>query len=314
MCGGAILANLIPPRRQGRVASSDLWPNAKFNPFESNLSRLGHADPAPLKRPLPASGDVHKETAAEKPEKRQRKNLYRGIRQRPWGKWAAEIRDPRKGVRVWLGTFNTAEEAARAYDREARKIRGKKAKVNFPNEDDHEGSYCFTPIQSSRNPPSTSFPHHQPHHAADSNISFSERSGLGFGYDLNQIGGYGSGSDGFEPVGAVNANELIIDEISGSGSGPEEGHSSTGLLCANGQEVKVKEEEEKAIEEEENEVQKLSEELMAYENFMKFYQIPYYDGQSPPPPPNAAQETVVADLWSFDDEEVVLSSVTSSAM
>nr|CAB3456057.1 unnamed protein product [Digitaria exilis] len=149
MCGGAVLADVPPPWRRRLILAGRLPPEGKklvshragsqkrahVGDFKGALekfeveSEVESEDEAQLfatKRSVVARVDVDGPNAIKK------KNQFRGIRRRPWGKWAAEIRDPNKGV--WLGTYNSPEEAAKAYDAEARKIRGKKAKVNFPDD------------------------------------------------------------------------------------------------------------------------------------------------------------------------------------
>uniref|UniRef100_A0A0E0JX06 AP2/ERF domain-containing protein n=1 Tax=Oryza punctata TaxID=4537 RepID=A0A0E0JX06_ORYPU len=80
----------------------------------------------------------------------QPKKKFRGVRQRHWGSWVSEIRHPLLKRRVWLGTFETAEEAARAYDEAAVLMSGRNAKTNFPVQRNSSGDLATAADRDAR--------------------------------------------------------------------------------------------------------------------------------------------------------------------
>ncbi|KAA8528695.1 hypothetical protein F0562_036050 [Nyssa sinensis] len=114
-----------------RVISYDT-PKSSSSPVYAGQLALGLGERKQVRKPSQASSRKGCMRGKGGPENAA--CTYKGVRQRTWGKWVAEIREPNRGARLWLGTFDTSHEAAIAYDAAARKLYGSNAKLNLPAE------------------------------------------------------------------------------------------------------------------------------------------------------------------------------------
>ncbi|KAH0854424.1 hypothetical protein HID58_069161, partial [Brassica napus] len=134
MCGGAIISDFVPilTKAKGRkLTAEELWSELDASAGDYLWSFHPTSKLQPTNQQ--GGGEGEGEGASDDGETGgKRKNVYRGIRRRPW-KMGFRDTIHERPTRVWLGTFNTAEEAAMAYDVAAKRIRGDKAKLNFPD-------------------------------------------------------------------------------------------------------------------------------------------------------------------------------------